>query len=394
MESGALTSDWLPAYQAVLRESFVPDVIWPGVGPADGGPVASIDRRTDPEGWFRAVYSDTSLTTQWDDGDHTGPDRGNIPTCSNSQPVMVFSMLAALDVQPGSKVLEVGTGTGWNAALLSERVGSENVTTVEFDAENASTARARLDAAGYDPVAVVGDGSEGWPAGAPYDRVLITASLREIPADIVRQTRPGGVVVAPYATEYGGEGVVRLTVGEDGSACGPFVGSSAFMRLRQQRSSRVHVREYLGGRAWPADGVRSATTISPEELGGWLAMFAVGLRTTGVFPWAEEYGDGSYTLWLRDTEVTSWATVDHEPGARTFEVRQSGPRRLWDEVRGAFLWWRGQDRPGFGRFGLSVGADGVTRAWLDTPDRPLPVPAVGRSQAFVPSSASAASVRR
>ncbi|WP_448698808.1 hypothetical protein [Streptomyces avidinii] len=88
--------------------------------------MASIDRRTDPEAWFRAVYSDTSLTTQWDDGNHTGTDRGNIPTCSNSQPAMVFSMLAALDVQPGSTVLEVGTGTGWNAALLSERVGSEH----------------------------------------------------------------------------------------------------------------------------------------------------------------------------------------------------------------------------------------------------------------------------
>ncbi|MEU9165308.1 methyltransferase domain-containing protein [Streptomyces sp. NPDC048424] len=169
MDSGALTSDWLPAYQAVLRESFVPDVIWPGVGPADGGPVATIDRRTDPEGWFRAVYWDTSLTTQWDDGNHTGPDRGAIPTCSNSQPTMVFSMLAALDVQPGSKVLEVGTGTGWNAALLSERVGSENVTTIEFDPENASTARARLDATGYNPVAIVGDGSQGWPGCAPYD---------------------------------------------------------------------------------------------------------------------------------------------------------------------------------------------------------------------------------
>ncbi|MEU4729152.1 methyltransferase domain-containing protein [Streptomyces sp. NPDC023588] len=151
MDAGALTSDWLPTYRAVLRESFVPDVIWPGVGPADGGPVASIDRQTEPEVWFRAVYSDTALTTQWDDGSHVGAARGIVPTCSNSQPTMVFSMLAALDVQPGAKVLEVGTGTGWNAALLSERVGSENVTTIEFDPENAATARARLHAAWVQP---------------------------------------------------------------------------------------------------------------------------------------------------------------------------------------------------------------------------------------------------
>ncbi|MFF4429943.1 methyltransferase domain-containing protein [Streptomyces sp. NPDC001513] len=375
MDSGALTSDWLSTYQAVLRESFVPDVIWPGVGPADGGPVASIDRRTDPEGWFRAVYSDTSLTTQWDDGNHPGPGRGKVPTCSNSQPSMVFSMLAALDVQPDSKVLEVGTGTGWNAALLSERVGSENVTTIEFDPENAATARTRLDTAGYNPVAVVGDGSQGWPACAPYDRVLITASLREIPADIVRQTRPGGIIVSPYATEYGGEAVVRLTVEEDGGASGPFVGSSAFMRLRQQRAYRTHVKEYLGGRPWPADGRRTTTSLPPEAVAGWLPMFAIGLQTQGMFPYPEQYDDGSYTLWLRDTEVTSWASVDFVPGAEEFEVYQSGPRELWDELRAAYAWWNGQGQPGFERFGLTMRPDGTPWAWLDSPEHP--VPAVG-----------------
>ncbi|MDA5279063.1 methyltransferase domain-containing protein [Streptomyces sp. Isolate_45] len=375
MDSGALTSDWLPAYQAVLRESFVPDVIWPGVGPADGGPVASIDRRTDPEGWFRAVYSDTSLTTQWDDGSHTGPDRGNIPTCSNSQPAMVFSMLAALDLQPGAKVLEVGTGTGWNAALLSERVGSENVTTIEFDPENAATARARLDAAGYNPVAVVGDGSQGWAACAPYDRVLITASLREIPADIFQQTRPGGIIVSPYATEYGGEAVVRLTVQEDGSASGPFVGSSAFMRLRQQRAYRTHVKTYLGGKPWPADGRRTTTSLSPADVADWLPMFAIGLQTEGMFPYPERLDGGRYTLWLRDTQVTSWASIDFVPDAEEFEVYQSGPRELWSELTAAHAWWDDQGRPAFERFGLTVNPDGTAWAWLDS--REHPVPAVG-----------------
>ncbi|MFD9269159.1 methyltransferase domain-containing protein [Streptomyces goshikiensis] len=375
MDSGALSSDWLPAYRAVPRESFVPDLIWPGVGTADGGPVAGIDRRSDPEGWFRAVYSDVSLTTQWDDGNHAGPDRGNIPTCSNSQPSMVFSMLAALDVQPGAKILEVGTGTGWNAALLSERVGSEHVTTIEFDPENAATARARLDAAGYHPVTTVGDGSRGRPACAPYDRVLITASLREIPADIIRQTRPGGIIVSPYATEYGGEAVVRLTVQEDGSASGPFVGPSAFMRLRQHRAYRTHVKEYLGGRPWPADGRRTTTCLSPEDVAAWLPMFAIGLQTRGMFPYPETYAAGRYTLWLRDTRVTSWASIDFVPGAEEFEVYQSGPRELWSDLGAAHTWWSGQGRPGFERFGLTVSPDGTPWAWLDSPQHP--VPAVG-----------------
>lgn len=374
MDAGALTSDWLPAFRAVPREAFVPNVIWPGVTRSTGA-VEAVDRRTDPEMWLRAVYSDVSLTTQWDDGAHTGSGRGRNPTCSNSQPSMVFSMLAALDVQPGAAVLELGTGTGWNAALLCERVGSPGVVTIEFDPENAASAHARIRAAGYDPVTVVGDGSLGWKPGAPYDRVLITASLAEIPAQIIRQTRPGGIIVSPYATEYGGEGIVRLTVQEDGSASGPFVGPSAFMRLRQQRTHRRHVRDYLGGRPWPADGRRTVTALSPEGVADWLPMFAVGLQTVGMFPHAERYPDGSYTLWLRDTDVTSWASADFVPGADEFEVYQRGPRDLWGELAAAYTWWDGQGRPGFDRFGLTVTPAGARIAWLDSPDHP--VPAVG-----------------
>ncbi|MFP8961234.1 methyltransferase domain-containing protein [Streptomyces nanhaiensis] len=373
--TGALTPDWLPVYEAVPRELFVPDLVWPGRAEGTGQGEA-VDRRTDPAAWLRAVYSDISLTTQWDDGDHSGSARGRSPTCSNSQPSMVFSMLAALGARPGDRVLEIGTGTGWNAALLSERVGSAGVVTVEVDPENARTARERIRAAGYDPLTVVGDGAAGYPGRAPYDRVLVTASVTEFPRALLAQTGPGGVIVAPYATTYGGGAVARLTMGEDGTASGPFTGSAAFMRLRQQRAHRRHTREYLGGRDWPADGVRSTTGLSPEEVGGWLPMFAIGLQTRGVFPWAEYYGDGSYTLWLRDVEVTSWATVDHVPGQEEFEVYQGGPRELWREVVTAHTWWQRQGRPGYGRLGLTVdGRTGEHVPWVDSPEHP--VPAVG-----------------
>ncbi|MFE7275404.1 hypothetical protein [Streptomyces sp. NPDC057623] len=165
---------------------------------------------------------------------------------------------------------------------------------------------------------------------------------------------------------------MRLTVQRDGSAVGPFVGSSAFMRLRQQRQTRRHVREYLGGEPWPADGVKSMTSLSPEDIGDWLPMFAIGLQTQGVFPWAETYEDGSYTLWLRDTAVTSWATVDYEPGRDEFEVYQFGPRDLWDEVALAYSHWDAMDRPGWGRFGLTVdGETGEHTPWLDQPSNTL-----------------------
>ncbi|MFE4975179.1 methyltransferase domain-containing protein [Kitasatospora sp. NPDC056651] len=364
--NGALTSEWEEAYQAVPRHWFVPDLIWPGR--ADGVRQGeSVHRLADPALWWEAVHSDVPLTTQWDDGEHSGDGRGIAPTSSNSMPTMVFSMLAALDPRPGHRVLEIGTGTGWNAALLANRVGAGAVVTVEVDEESAAAARIRLARAGCEPRLVVGDGAKGCPDAAPFDRVIATCSVRRVPYEWVAQSRPGAVIVAPWAPEYGGEAVVRLTVGEDGTASGRFVGSSAFMRLRRQRVERPDSLAYLSG-PWPADGSKSSTSLSPEDIAGWLPMFAVGTRVPDAFPLVERYTDGSYTLWLHDTAVTSWATVDWEPGRKSYEVVQSGPRSLWDEVAAAYRWWRGQGHPGFDRFGLTVTPGGET-VWLDSPPK-------------------------
>ncbi|MEU6964132.1 methyltransferase domain-containing protein [Streptomyces chrestomyceticus] len=370
MEKGTLTSDWLPSYEAVPRHLFVPGVIWPGRGGMNRQDERVV-RDEEPDMWWAAVYRDAPITTQWDDGAYTGAGKGKVPSSSNSMPTMVFSMLDALGVEKGHRVLEIGTGTGWNAALLSHRVGAANVVTVEVDEGSARDARRRLEAAGFEPVTVVGDGAEGCAGRAPYDRVIATCSVGSVPRPWVAQTRSGGVIVAPWGPVYGGEAVVRLTVFGDGTAAGRFVGSSAFMRLRAQRVGREHVREYLGGRAWPADGMRGTTSLSPEEVGDWHVMFAIGVQVPDAFPWTEPYADGSYTLWLRDTAVTSWATVDHVPGRREFEVYQYGPRKLWDEVVVAYRWWERQGRPGFERFGLTVDGDGE-RVWLDSPERPVP----------------------
>ncbi|MFV0134680.1 methyltransferase domain-containing protein [Streptomyces sp. HMX87] len=371
MEKGALKSDWLPACNAVPRHLFIPDVIWPGRAGMNRQDDRVI-RSEEPEAWWQAVYRDAPIATQWDDGAYTGPGKGKIPSSSNSMPTMVFSMLDALSVEEGHKVLEIGTGTGWNAALLSHRVGAENVFTVEVDGASARDARKRLNDAGFDPASIIGDGAEGYAEGAPYDRVIATASIGRVPQQWVTQTKPGGIIVAPWGPTYGGEGVVRLAVADDETATGWFVGSSAFMRLRDQRTERKHVREYLGGRKWPADGRRSMTSISPESVGDWPVMFAIGGQVPEAFPWAENYDDGSYTLWLRDTAVTSWATVDYVPDREEFEVYQSGPRDLWNEVVAAYLWWEEQGRPGFERFGLTVDSEGE-RVWLDRPDNPVPV---------------------
>ncbi|MEV7421720.1 hypothetical protein [Streptomyces sp. NPDC091212] len=119
--------------------------------------------------------------------------------------------------------------------------------------------------------------------------------------------------------------------------------------------------------------MRSTTGLSPAGTGGWLAQFVIGLRVPGVFWRAERYEGGAYTLRLYSEDTLSWATADHVPcGAREFEVMQSGPRELWGEVERAFRWWERGGRPGFERFGLTVGAEGQ-RAWLDDPEDSWPV---------------------
>ncbi|MFD3875534.1 methyltransferase domain-containing protein [Streptomyces sp. NPDC058623] len=367
--SGALHSDWLPTYLAVPRDMFVPARVWPGISAGtEQNPL--VDRGANSEAWLRAVYSDIPLTTQWDDGKHSGDGLGHTPSSSNSQPRMVFGMLADLDVKDGHRVLEIGTGTGWNAGLLSHRLGSKNVVSIEFDPEVARSAGTNLRAAGLSPLVIVGDGRLAYVGEAPYDRVIATCAVGDLPQSWIDQTVTGGLIIAPWGTEYGGEAIVRLVVGEDGTASGHFTRGSAFMRLRQQRATRPTHDDHFKGRDWPADGVRGVTLLSPPDIGGWVEQFVIGLRVPGVFWSVETYDDGAYTLWTYSLDAQSWATADYEPGASSYEVVQSGPRQLWDEIEAAHGWWQAHGSPGFERFGLTVGR-GVQIAWLDAPTNPV-----------------------
>ncbi|WP_309235519.1 methyltransferase domain-containing protein [Streptomyces sp. TRM64462] len=371
MESGALAPEWLPAFEAVPRDQFVPDVIWPGRSGMNRQDDRVI-RSEEPELWWRAVYTDAPITTQWDDGAYTGPGKGRAPSCSNSMPTMVFSMLSALDVQPGHRVLEIGTGTGWNAALLSHRLGDRNVVTIEVDDAVAEAARGRLSSAGFKPTVVVGDGTRGYGKAAPYDRIIATCSVGQIPSQWIGQAHPGAVVVAPWGPVYGGEAVTRLVIDEDGLAQGHFIGSSAFMRLRQQRKNLPPTRRFLDKERWPLGATRSTTTLSPDDVGDWICMFAIGVQVQDLFCRVDWGKQGAYRLWLFDTGVTSWASADFVEGRTEFEIAQAGPRRLWNELEAAYTWWDDQGQPGFARFGLTTRGGPTHEVWLDTPGNPVP----------------------
>ncbi|MDA0566445.1 methyltransferase domain-containing protein [Streptomonospora sp. S1-112] len=358
---------WRGAFRAVPRADYLPDVIWPFTPEDDR---RRVDRAADPDAWARWAEADVPITVQWDDG--ATAEAGEVYTSSASMPSLVAAMLRDLDSRPGMRVLEIGTGTGWNAALLCERLGAEAVTTVEVDASLAERARARLRAAGYRPVVVAGDGLAGCPDRAPYDRVIATVGVRAVPVAWIDQTRPGGVILAPWGTHFSThDALARLVVAADGSASGQFTGPAQFMKARSQRRAWPDHEEYVR----TGDSTAMRTDLDVADL------FDPGYGGTGMLlgllvPDAVHNArDGK--VWLYGLTDHSWAAAVTEDG--TTSAYQGGPRRLWEEVEAAYRWWLAQGSPGVDRFGLTVHPDGTHEVWLDTPDHPVSQP-VGASR--------------
>ncbi len=115
-----------------------------------------------------------------------------------SAPHMVAAMVDLLALESGDRVLEIGTGCGYHAAVTAEVVGAENVYSVEYHDRLAEQARRRFERLGYGDVSVrVGDGHDGWPEHAPYDAAYLTCAASELPTAVVEQVRPGGRLLAP-----------------------------------------------------------------------------------------------------------------------------------------------------------------------------------------------------
>jgi protein-L-isoaspartate(D-aspartate) O-methyltransferase len=365
VEEIAPSPAWRDTFERVPRHRFIPDRIWI----EDGDELTTLDRADDPDAWLRACYADRPVITQIDDGDPTG--RG-YSSSSASMPSIVALMLDATELAAGQRVLEIGTGTGWNAALLADRVGAGNVTSVEIDPAVAARAQENLEGRGVH--VVVGDGEEGYPPDAPYDRVLATAAVQRVPYPWVEQTVPGGRIVTPWGTSFHNGTLLRLRVGADGTASGRFGGNTGFMWTRGQRTPHGTLDE----RVRPDHEYDETTTdLHPYgPVGDFDASFAIGLRVPGmkdllVFD-DDVPGNPDYTVYLMDPGSGSWASWRIRSGHREFRVRQHGPRRLFHELAGAYAWWREAGRPEHSRFGVTMTREGQ-RVWLNDPGNVLPV---------------------
>ncbi|MBD3005526.1 methyltransferase domain-containing protein [Streptomyces sp. 5-10] len=367
--AGAIRSAvWAEAFAKVPRHVFVPE--WYGQEADSRGitvwrrhDTADRDAAVDRDAWEAAVYSDQTLVTALDpDTAERVGERAwtGIPTSSSTLPSLMAQMLEDLDVADGHRVLEVGTGTGYNAALLCARLGDRLVYSVDVSPELVEAARGRLASVGYRPHLADGDGQQGFPGHpAPFDRTIATCSVPRIPAAWIEQTRPGGAILADVSLGIEG-GLVRLTVDEDGRAVGHFTTTTGrFMAAR----SDAHAYRHPGWAPYAPQGGSRSTSLTAADI---RAHYAFRLLLAFHLPGAElvyhmDDDTGAMSLQLQGRDGT-WARAPIAD-EHTTTVTYGGSADLWRRAEAAWRWWNDHDRPAQDRFGYAREADGHHFAW-------------------------------
>ncbi|MFI7244478.1 methyltransferase domain-containing protein [Streptomyces qinglanensis] len=339
---------WIRAFSTVPRERFVPAFT---LRTADG--VRGV--REGDTAYLDTVYSDASLITQ--------RDTSGTATSSSSQPRVMATMLEALPDDDSTSVLEIGTGTGYNAALLCERYGSPNVTSVDIDPDLTAAARQRLHAAGYAPTLITGDGTAAHASDGPYNAVIATCGLPRIPQDWLAQVVPGGTIVANL-----GYGLTVLHTDEHDTVQGHFLPEMAAFMTARGSSSHTN-GGHQGDMAALMRATGSITTVhlqcdvtAPMSrfLGGMLHPDTVDFTLTGE--------DGHVVHIVQHPASGAWArmTMHDTEGAR-IDYDGPGGRNLWGERLPLMTAWAEAGRPGPERYGLTVSGDGGHTLWLDGP---------------------------
>lgn len=351
VDIGKLTTPaWRAAFEAVPRHLFAPRFTLPqNLGSQTHDGTDSSQR----EEWLRAVYRNEALLTD--------SDEHNIPTTSCSAPSVVATMLESSQASEGDRVLEIGTGTGWTAGLLAHRFGSDAVTSVDINERCAVRARQRLARLGLNPTLAMADGYLGYPACAPYDRVIATAALRQVPPAWLEQTRAGGTILTDLRGDFAGN-LALLTVEANQFARGRFLPETVrFMPLRSGEQPFEQLPE-LSARAVRESGEQRTTGLDPAVLqrGSEFAFFAqLALPGTEAGHVIVRDGEvrGPMYFCLTDPRSQAWARVTTDTTAKR-EITQGGDRRLWDELEAAHELWNELGRPRPESFTIVVSPDG------------------------------------
>jgi protein-L-isoaspartate O-methyltransferase len=347
--------EWYAAFAAVPRHRFVPRVFEQDAA----GHWRCWDATDD---WDR-VYSPRTLVTVLVDR------RGfPEPASSSTNPELMARMLEMLDIRDGHRVLEIGTGTGYNAALLAHRLGDGNVFSVDVDEDFVDLARNRLASAGYRPTLVAVDGEGGLPEYGPFDRIIATCSVPAVPHAWADQLVPGGTVIVDLKRAISAGNLVHLHKLDDGSLEGRFAPRMAsFMAMRHHGEKRVATPASGGPATIDRRQRLTSAACQPWQTAPvvWFLAQLCGLPS-GVLHGAildpDTRKPTAATLTAPDR---SHATVNLADGT----VTEVGDLALWEPVELAHSRWVEAGQPGWDRFGLTVTRDEQV-VWLDEPYGP------------------------
>ncbi|NEA18968.1 protein-L-isoaspartate O-methyltransferase [Streptomyces halstedii] len=338
-------SAWVRDAMAPLpRHCFAPDVVWEW----DGWTWVAVDRECEPGRWAALVYPEPqdSTVTQVTDG---------LPTSSLSCTQVVADMLDSLMLEPGQSVVELGTGSGWNAALLAHRAGpGGRVVSVETDAGLARSAAERLAAAGARVEVRTGDGTAGVGGPGPVDRLVATYAVETVPGAWIEQVQPGGRLVFPW----GRLGHYALTVAEDGkTATGWLQGLATFMGDRHANGAATSPAPAPGGEAAVDDGAMF------EDLTGGHLLFALRVSHPSIIVSVE--GSGARARVRLQEETSGRSALVERTDDELVTISGEG-QELWAALRAGYQLWREHRKPEQWDFGMTVSPAGQT-VWVHAP---------------------------
>ena len=363
--AGKLTSpEWQSALLAVPRHEFVPKFYERS---SAGWELVSASLHGTRERWWNGVWANTSLVTKLGEVGRAGQRVVMGPASSSSAPSLMTRMLEALAICDGHRVLEIGTGTGYNAALMSHRLGAENVFSVDVDAGLVDSARDRLAALGYRPTLVAVDGVTGLPEHAPYDRIIATCAVSRVPWSWAEQTSEGGLILVDL-TVCASVGNLVLLRRKPDRLEGRF--DSDYATFMHMQTPAFHTEPHAGPARNRAEARQGTTTLTHERLWENLPLwFLLHLWQRGRvgFGYAMDPVTRGLGAVFFSAEDGSWCELSTAGDEGTREVWEGGPRRLWASIAAGMEFWRQQGEPGWDRFGLTV-QPGRQTIWLDTPD--------------------------
>lgn len=325
------------------------------------------------------LYGGESVLIQHDGepilGRLSAPRSGGAITSMSSTVGMTAGLLQDLDLLPGQRVLDIGTGAGVTAAVACRICGDGNVVSVDRDRHVTASARGHLAALGHTPTVVTGDGADGWPGHAPYQRIFVSYAVRRVEPAWVAQLAPvGRLLVTVTGSSPSWPGLAVITRTPDGRVCGELraveFGHRPGHGFHRIFLSRAFLNKIADGPG--TTEVRRQAPPADEQRGMWLAL--EHLRPGLVRNWGADH------LMIGAPGCGSWMTARPD-GHGSWIVTTSGPRHIWDEIQEVAAQWRGSGSPASYRLHIDdrgqqwVGAeDGATELSWPLPSRPTPEP--------------------